>query len=699
MTDADLLALYIQRGLRLVYWERHGSDPRDWKGPRANGWNDPSRPYPPEGYNSTRMNVGMVTGHEIAPGKFAADVDFDWPEGLDLARKLIPSTGFAFGRKGKKISHAIFTTPDRLGVIKYCDYGDDGKGDGVTFVELRGGDSSHQTMIAPSLHSTDVRIELVLSGEILHVETARLCACTLDYAIACLLLKRIPGGFHHDGRKALAGYLLLAGLSPDRATAIIEEVCAVQVARGVHEMTSKDIGDAALCVRSTVKRLGEGKTTEGGPKFADWLGGSLGKHVLARLNKFIGREDDFARDGKGNILPRNQGNVARAIDQLGHTLSYNEFSDRLLVDGEPMEDRQVNDILTRIEIEFRFQPPESYFERVIKFLAWQHTFHPVKDYLNSLTWDGVPRIDTWLIDTADVEDSDYTRAVSSIMLVAAVRRIRQPGCKYDEMVVWETPRQGTDKSSAARALCPDPTWFSDDLPLNVDSKQMIEKTLGKWIIEAAELSGKRKTEIEQLKATLSRQVDGPARMAYAHFAVERPRHFILIGTTNSRAYLLDSTGARRFWPMEIRKRFDVEWIKTFRDQLWAEASVREATGESIRLDESLWAAAEVQQESRREIDPWEDLLRNGLLRIEPKGDGRRRIPSEALWSLLNIPAERRDRVASLRISEVMQRLGFKRTTVRENGEVQTGYVGESPELLDRRGEERVGEDAAADAPF
>src|SRR6185436_3179557 len=106
------------------------------------------------------------------------------------------------------------------------------------------------------------------------------------------------------------------------------------------------------------------------------------------------------------------------------------------------------------------------------------------------------------------------------------------------------------------------------------SKQVIERTLGKWIVEASDLAGKRKSEIEQLKAMLSRQVDGPARLAYAHFPVERPRQFIIIGTTNSPAYLTDPTGGRRFWPIEVQA-FRLDWIKANRDQLWAEACIRE----------------------------------------------------------------------------------------------------------------------------
>jgi predicted P-loop ATPase len=690
-----LLHRYQDLGFRLVYWERKGSDPDEWKGPQgreAKGWNAPEKEYPLDQYDPTHMNLGLFTGHEVAPGRFLADVDFDWSEGLIFAPHLIPTTGFAFGRKGKKVSHALFTTPERLGVTSYYDISDDAKGDGNgdTFVELRGGNSTHQTMIAPSLRKPDTPIELVLNGELMHVPTKTLQDAVIDYAIACLLLKRTGGGFHHDGRVALAGYLMRLGFSDERTQRLGEELCRAQVLRGVRDMSDKDITDMAFVVRTTRQKLNANKKVAGGPKLAAFLG-TIGNAVVARIAKYCGVQDDFIRNAQGIIVPKNHHNIKHALTLLGHDLSYNEFADSLLIDGKKMEDREVNNVLTNIEIEFRFQPPEQYFERVVKFLAWSNPFHPVKDYLTTLQWDNVRRIDEWLITSGGVEDTPYARAVSSIMLIAAVRRIRQPGCKYDEMVVWES-QQGTNKSSAAQALCPNPSWFSDDLRLNLHAQQLIEATLGKWIIEASDLAGKRKTEIEQLKAMMSRQVDGPARMAYAHFAVERPRHFIIVGTTNSSAYLTDSTGARRFWPLVVR-RFDIEWIREHRDQLWAEACVREATGESIRLAEELWPDAAKHQETRREIDPWEGTLRKYLLSVDPSGDKRRRVATSMLWEeALHIPLERRDRPAAMRISEIMQRLGFKRTTVRAEDTVQAGYVTEDEHKL------RLSEDSGVDEP-
>ena len=308
----------------------------------------------------------------------------------------------------------------------------------------------------------------------------------------------------------------------------------------------------------------------------------------------------------------------------------------------------------------------------------------MRDYLNSLTWDGEPRINKWLVEYGGAEDKtktsegddslSYHEAVSSITLMAAVKRIFEPGVKYDEMIVLESGQQGIGKSTAVQALCPSPEWFSDDLPLNVTSKELIERTLGKWIIESSDLSGKRNTELEQLKAMMSRQVDGPARMAYAHKPVERPRHFIFIGTTNSLGYLPDPSGARRWWPITVH-RFDVERLKHDRDQLWAEAVVRVKNGESIRLPEELWPVAAKQQEQRHDADPWEDTLRDMLLNITPNGDDRRRVSTAALWIALGISTDKRDRYHATRLSAIMQRLGFTRTTVREDGKPTAGYIG------------------------
>lgn len=662
MTPQDIVRSYFEHHYRVVIWPAIA----DLKGPTEKGWTQ--KQYSITDYHEGDR-VGVLTGTEITPDHFLHDVDIDWAPGSLIAQSLLPLTSLVFGRKSKKVSHCFYTLPEPLPSMRYEDI------DKTCLIELRGtkanGEIGLQTMVPPSVWSKNGEhepVSFVRAEGPTHVETSLLKNRVCYAACAMILAKHLGiNGFGHEPRLAWAGFFLRAGVGA-------EDLIAMGEAISVY-CNNREVADVRRAVESTIAGLAkDGKKVKGGPSLIRILG-TDGRAIINRINDWLGRSQDFVRDKNGHILPKHQGNIKRAIEILGVELSYNEFSDKLLYDKRPLEDPQWMGLYLKIDREFHFQPPLEFFKMVIKDLAWNNGFHPVKEYLESLKWDGQPRIDEWLITAAGVEDTEYVRAISSIMMIAAVRRIKAPGCKYDEMVVWESA-QGADKSSAAQSLCPNSEWFSDDLPLDLPSQQLIEATLGKWIIEASDLSGKKKAEIDQLKAMLSRQVDGPARMAYAHFPIERARQFIYIGTTNSPIYLNDPTGARRFWPIKVQ-RFNIPWIKENRDQLWAEACVREAAGESIRLKEELWPAATEEQEKRREIDPWEDIIRTALVQTDPGADGKRRIPTGVLWDALGVSTERRDRYGALRISEIMQRLGYRRTRVRTSeGDLQVGYVQE-----------------------
>src|SRR5262245_16675409 len=164
-------------------------------------------------------------------------------------------------------------------------------------------------------------------------------------------------------------------------------------------------------------------------------------------------------------------------------------------------------------------------------------------------------------------------------LIAGVRRIRKPGCKFDTALVFEG-KQGTSKSKLVRILASEP-WFSDNLPVGADAKLIIEQTAGVWIVELAELSGMRRSEVEAVKTMLSRQSDR-ARPSYGRHAVDRHRQFIFIGTINETRYLKDTTGNRRFWPVKTGE-LDYIGLARDRDQLWAEAAYWEEKGEPLEL--------------------------------------------------------------------------------------------------------------------
>ena len=160
----------------------------------------------------------------------------------------------------------------------------------------------------------------------------------------------------------------------------------------------------------------------------------------------------------------------------------------------------------------------------------------------------------------------------------------------------------------------------------------------------------RRTDIEHVKALLSRQIDR-ARMAYGHFVTEVPRQCIIVGTTNATEYLKDTSGNRRFWPVRV-KQFKIAALRHNRDQLWAEAAAREATGTSIRLDPKLWPKAMEVQQQRLTQDPWFDELQSTLSDMEGK------ISSLSVWEILNVPGGQRTQDQSRRISEAMRQAGL-----------------------------------------
>ena len=256
------------------------------------------------------------------------------------------------------------------------------------------------------------------------------------------------------------------------------------------------------------------------------------------------------------------------------------------------------------------------------------------------------------------------------MLIAGVRRVRQPGCKFDEMLVMEQPTQGTDKSTALSILAVHDDWFSDDIPLDASGKEVIEMIRGRWILEAAELSGMKKADVEHLKAMLSRRYDR-GRMAYGRLPIEAPRQCIIFGSTNKTEYLRDTTGNRRYWPVLIEA-FDLVALRRDRDQLWAEAATREAKGESIRLARELWPEAAKEQKQRLADDPFVAVLDKYLGNLEGK------IKAADVWEILGLHGAQLTQDAFARSAEAMKRIGWERPnkagTAKFNGKMQTAFV-------------------------
>lgn len=254
------------------------------------------------------------------------------------------------------------------------------------------------------------------------------------------------------------------------------------------------------------------------------------------------------------------------------------------------------------------------YEIAVTKITDDRSYHPIREYIDALPeWDKVERVDTLLIDYLGAPDNVYVRAVTRKMLCAAIKRVLQPGCKFDTMLVLNGP-QGVGKSTLISKLAGE--WFSDSLHLSdTKDKTAAEKLQGYWILEIGELAGLRKAEVETLRSFLSRQND-VYRAAFGRRATQHPRQCIFIGTTNAEnGYLRDTTGNRRFWPVQVNgngKKHSWELSQEIVLQIWAEVVFYVNAGEKLYLDATQVLLAKKEQREAMEADEREGLVKEYL---------------------------------------------------------------------------------------
>lgn len=249
-------------------------------------------------------------------------------------------------------------------------------------------------------------------------------------------------------------------------------------------------------------------------------------------------------------------------------------------------------------------------------------YHPVFDYLTSLNWDGVKRIDKILSRYLGAEDNIYTREAIRVFMTGAVSRIFRPGCKFDLVLTLVSSLQGTGKSSFFKAL--GQSWFSDTFT-TVQGKEAFEQIQGSWIIEIAELSGLRKAEVETTKHFMSKQED-TFRAAYARTAETYKRQCVFGASTNENEFLKDSSGNRRFMPIDVhnvklvdnKELMELINSNSLIDQLWAEAVQMYKDGQKLYLSKEAEAIAYEEQKVHREIDDRVGIVESYLEKLLPK---------------------------------------------------------------------------------
>jgi predicted P-loop ATPase len=369
------------------------------------------------------------------------------------------------------------------------------------------------------------------------------------------------------------------------------------------------------------------------------------------------------KDDKGRPIP-NVANVIIALERdsdIRDALGYDEMlrAPVLLhqpgipiggdvVEPRPLTDEDVTDIQKWLQHAGLQRIPRYTVRDAVDLCARRQSFHPLRNYLESLRWDGKPRVNVWLTTRLGAELTPYTQAIGQMFLIGMVARIFQPGCKCDYMLVLEGP-QGALKSSACATLAGE--WFSDNLPDITAGKDVSQHLRGKWLIEVAEMHAMNRAEASLLKSFVSRTTER-YRPSYGRLEVIEPRQCIFCGTTNKDTYLRDETGGRRFWPVKCGE-IDIDRLNEDRDQLFAEAV------NLYQADVPWWPdrAFELehiapQQAGRYEADAWSDATMQHLQTV-----ARTTIPEIAV-NALGLDLARLGIAEQKRIAAILYRLGW-----------------------------------------
>lgn len=346
--------------------------------------------------------------------------------------------------------------------------------------------------------------------------------------------------------------------------------------------------------------------------------------------------------------------------------------------------KAVSDWLTlEPDVEAPFSP--AMVADALLLIGTENAFNPLREYLLSLKWDGVERIDSWLasyaharlVDDEGTDVTPYVREVGSRWLIAAAARALYPGCKADVVLVLEGV-QGSKKSTVFDVL--GGQWFADT-PLRIGDKDANLGAGSSWIIELAELASLRKAESESQKQFLSGRVD-TFRVPYGRTTQKFPRACIFGGTTNETTYLYDRTGNRRYWCVSVAERADEHGLRRDRDQLWAEAVhrlhraprpdlCRELEGPHEQGPGQRWWFEPAEQLVADHVaasragedaaDAYEDVVERWLLAVPQERQAAGLSAAFVAESALKIPVERYDRRVSVPLAAVMKKLGWRRS--------------------------------------
>lgn len=354
---------------------------------------------------------------------------------------------------------------------------------------------------------------------------------------------------------------------------------------------------------------------------------------------------------------------------------FNRFSSRVEIarSGKLWDAAHSYKVRKHIGRKYQVDFPESKIEQAIEDRAQANAFHPVQEYLESVEWDGKSRLATLFIDYFKCEDNPYTREAAKCCLVAAVNRVYQPGYKFDNVPVIGGA-QGIGKTTFIETLARR-EWYGE--LTSFDPKVAVEETQGRLIVEINEMGATNRHDLEMQKSFISSR-STTVRLAYARHPAEYFRQFILMGTTNQSEYLKDSTGNRRWWPIEsgipYGESIDFDKLENEVDQIWAEAyMLYMIEDETTLLSKEAQAIATAMQEEKKEADPWQGVIEAWLKRpvsesryddepdfenLDVNGEGQRdRVCCQEVWEdCLKMRGREMRRMDSNRITAIINNI-------------------------------------------
>lgn len=343
--------------------------------------------------------------------------------------------------------------------------------------------------------------------------------------------------------------------------------------------------------------------------------------------------------------------------------------DKPVIQKMVWEDEDVTRLMKYAQRNYDAEFNDKTIYGAMRVAAKNRGVHPVRDWLKTLKWDGVKRVDTWTNRYLGAVDTDYHRKVGRWWLISAVARVMRQPCKADHALILEG-KQGTLKSTALRTLAVQPEWFSDT-PLDLGNKDAYLSLRGRWIVELAELDSLNRAEASRAKAFFSSPSD-TYRTPYGREAEQVDRQCVFAGTVNLQNYLKDATGNRRYWPVKVG-RIDISLLRSEVEQLWAEVY------QLYLADERWWPETEEErelctdeQDDRADVDAWTPVV-SEWLRSDEASDlitsNGCITQTDVLGRALGLTKSQWDRIAQTRVANILLQLGWER--LKGN---RTGYV-------------------------